>query len=219
MVKPKQSKDAFDWKTVQQYAGGVIFAVTLLSAYFYSLYDYTEIAGLLIFGMLFGLVLQRCRFCFVRAFRDPFMTGEAGMVKAVVVSILIGAAGVAILKWNGFRPESLYVVPTFGWGSLVGGFIFGTGMVIAGGCGSGTLWRVAEGHLKLWVALVSFALTNSLMNILLQNTGLKGKLGSPVFLPNVLGWRGAFLAVVLVLFLWYFILAWNEETNKFTVGM
>lgn len=218
-VKPGQNKDAFDWKTVQRYAGGVIFAGTLLSAYFYTRYDYTEIAGLLVFGMLFGLVLQRCRFCFVRAFRDPFMTGEAGMVKAVAVSILIGAVGVAILKWNGFRPESLYVVPTFGWGSLVGGVIFGTGMVIAGGCGSGTLWRVAEGHLKLWVALVSFALTNSLMNILLQSTGLKGKLGSSVFLPNVLGWQGAFLAVVLVLFLWYFILAWNEETNKFTVGM
>jgi uncharacterized membrane protein YedE/YeeE len=147
------------------------------------------------------------------------MTGEATVAKAIVVSILIGTVGVAILKWNGFRPESLYVVPNFGWGSLVGGTIFGTGMVIAGGCGSGTLWRVAEGHLKLAMALLSFALTNSLMNILLQNSGLKAKLGYSVFLPSIFGWQGALLAIALVLFLWYLVLSWNEETNKFTVGM
>jgi hypothetical protein len=218
-VVMKSSSSSSGWKKAQPYVGGLVFAGILLSAYSYTLYDYTEIAGLLIFGMFFGMVLQRCRFCFVRAFRDPFMTGEATVAKAVVVSILIGAAGVAILKWNGFRPESLYVVPTFGWGSFVGGTIFGTGMVIAGGCGSGTLWRVAEGHLKLWMALATFAFTNSLMNIFLQSTGLKGKLGVPVFLPSILGWQGAFLALILVLLVWYVVLAWNEETNKFTVGM
>ncbi len=219
MVKPKQNVNAFDLKAVQPYAGGAVLLGMLIAAYIYNRYDYTEIGGLLLFGMFFGIVLQRCRFCFVRAFRDPFMTGDAAVVKAVVVSVLIGTAGVAIMKWNGFRPASLYVVPTFGWGSLLGGMIFGIGMVIAGGCGSGTLWRVAEGHLKLWVALISFALTNSLMNIFLVGTGLKAKLGLAVFLPDVFGWQGALGVIALVLFLWYFVLSWNEETNKFTVGV
>ena len=218
-VKPRENANTFDWKAAQPYAGGAILVGLLIAAYIYNRYDYTVIGGLLLFGALFGIVLQRCRFCFVRAFRDPFMTGEASVAKAVVVSILIGTVGVAIFKWNGFRPASLYVVPTFGWGSLFGGMVFGIGMVIAGGCGSGTLWRVAEGHLKLWTALLSFALTNSLMNVLLESTGLKSKLGVSVFLPSVLGWQGALLTVALVLFLWYLILSWNEETNKFTVGI
>jgi hypothetical protein len=218
-VKPKQSASAFDRKAVQPYVGGAVILGTLVSASIYNQYDYTTIGGLLLFGMLFGIVLQRSRFCFVRAFRDPFMTGDASIAKAIVISILIGAVGVAILKWNGFRAQSLYVVPTFGWGSLVGGLIFGIGMVIAGGCGSGTLWRAAEGHLKLWMALISFALTNSLMNVFLEETGLKDRLGAQVFLPGVLGWQGAFLAIALVLFLWYLVLSWNEETNKFTVGI
>jgi uncharacterized protein len=219
MTKPRENPNAFDWKTVQPYVGGVILLGMVVAACVYNRYDYTEIGGVLLFGVLFGIVLQRCRFCFVRAFRDPFMTGEATVAKAIVVSILIGTIGVSILKWNGFRPETLYVVPTFGWGSLLGGLIFGIGMVIAGGCGSGTLWRVAEGHLKLWMALLSFALTNSLMNMFLQGTGLKAKLGFSVFLPNIFGWQGALLAVALVLFLWYLVLSWNEETDKFTIGM
>ncbi|MDT8281616.1 MAG: YeeE/YedE thiosulfate transporter family protein [Gammaproteobacteria bacterium] len=31
-----------------------------------------------------------------------------------------------------------------------------TGMVFAGGCASGSLWRVGEGHLKLVVAVIFF---------------------------------------------------------------
>lgn len=218
MAAPKEST-GFDWKAIQPYVGGAIFIGMLIAAFVYHRYDYAETGGLLLFGMLFGVVLQRCRFCFVRAFRDPFMTGEATIAKAIAVSIVIGAVGVAILKANGFRPEELYVTPTFGWGSVVGGLIFGIGMVIAGGCGSGTLWRCAEGHLKLWMALLTFALTNSLMNVFLRTSGLREKLGAAVFLPDFFGWGGALIVIGLVLFLWYMVLSWNEETNKFTVGI
>jgi uncharacterized protein len=209
----------FDWKTIQPYLGVLVFIGLLFWAYGYTGKAYTEIGGLLLFGAAFGIILQRCRFCFVRAFRDPFMTGEASIAKAIALSIVIGTIGLAVLKWNGFRPEGLYVIPAFWWGSLLGGTIFGIGMVVAGGCGSGTLWRVAEGQLKLWAALFTFATTNSLMNVLLRTSGWRQKLGKAVFLPDTFGWGGSILFIAIILMLWYLLVTWNEESNKFTVGL
>ena len=47
--------------------------------------------------------MQRTRFCFVRAFREPFMTGDASATKAVVLAVLIGVVGFSILKWTDMR--------------------------------------------------------------------------------------------------------------------
>lgn len=212
-------KKRFDWKIIQPYLGVLVFIGVIVWAYWYSGKAYTEIGGLLLFGAVFGIILQRCRFCFVRAFRDPFMTGEATIAKAIAISIIIGTIGVTVLKWNGFRHESLYVIPAFWWGSLVGGAIFGIGMVIADGCGSGTLWRVSEGQLKLWAALFTFATTNSLMNALLRTTGWRQKLGKAIFLPQTFGWGGSILFIAFILLIWYLLVTWNEESNKFTVGL
>jgi len=206
-------------KIIQPYLGVLVFIGLIVAAFLYSGRAYTISGGLLLFGAAFGIILQRCRFCFARAFRDPFMTGDASMVKAVALSIVIGAIGVGILKWTGFRSESLWVTPVFWWGSLAGGFVFGTGMVIAGGCGSGTLWRAAEGQLKLWVALFTFAIVNSLATVLLKNTGWQQKLGKAVFIPDVLGWGGSILLITLFAFVWYLAVTWNEETNRFTLGL
>jgi len=210
---------SFDWKMTHPYLGAVVLVGLVLAAHFYGRYSNVEVGGLLLFGAAFGIVIQRCRFCFVRAFRDPFMTGDAEIGKAVVISLIVAVIGITVLKAKGFRSESMYVVPSFGWGSLVGGVIFGIGMVVAGGCGSGTLWRVGEGNLKLWIALFAFATSNSLLTVWLRSWGIRQKLGTAVFLPNYFGWEGAILVVVVISLIWYLVLAWNEQTNKFTVEL
>lgn len=218
-ANPQLETPSFDWKQIQPYLGGAVVLSLLLAAHYYGKSSLAEAGGLLLFGAAFGIVIQRCRFCFVRAFRDPFMTGEAEIGRAVAVSLMVGTIGVAVLKANGIRSESMYVTATFGWGALVGGVIFGIGMVVAGGCGSGTLWRVAEGNLKLWIALFAFAVSNSLMTVLNQSWGIRNRLGAAIFLPHTLGWEGAILLIAFVAVLWYLVLVWNEETNKFTVGL
>jgi hypothetical protein len=44
-------------------------------------------------------------------------------------------------------------IQTVGLATAVGGLLFGVGMVLAGGCVSGTLWRMGEGYLNSWVAM------------------------------------------------------------------
>ena len=216
---PEGEAPSFDWKTLQPYIGGAVLVFLILAAKYYGKAAAVETGGLLLFGAAIGIVIQRSRFCFVRAFRDPFMTGEADIGKAIAVSIIVASIGIAVLKYNGFRHESMYVVPAFGWGAMVGGVIFGIGMVIAGGCGSGTLWRVAEGNLKLWIALFAFATSNSLMTILNDSWGVRDTLGAAVFLPNYFGWVGGILLIIGILVVWYLILSWNERTNKFTMEL
>lgn len=216
---PEDEAPSFDWKKVQPFMGGAVLVGLILAAKYYGRISAVETGGLLLFGAGIGIVIQRSRFCFVRAFRDPFMTGEAEVGKAIAVSIVVACVGIAVLKFNGFRYELMYVVPAFGWGGAVGGVIFGIGMVIAGGCGSGTLWRVAEGNLKLWIALFAFATSNSLMTIFNQSWGVRDTLGAAVFLPKYFGWIGGILLIIAILVVWYLILSWNEKTNKFTMEL
>ncbi|MFN3329057.1 MAG: YeeE/YedE family protein, partial [Fervidobacterium pennivorans] len=44
-------------------------------------------------------------------------------------------------------------------GNTIGAFIFGLGMVLAGGCASGITYRSAEGMTTAWMAGITFALT------------------------------------------------------------
>ncbi len=172
-------------------------------------------AGYLLIGGAIGFVFQRSRFCMVNGFREPFMTGDARMGKAVAISVIIGTLGIAIIKYMGLRPEMLYVTPCFWWGALIGGFIFGMGMVVAGGCGTGSLWRVGEGQVKLIVVATMFALSNSIFRYYFTQTGFLYKLGKPIYLPDYLGYGGSVILITIIMILWYLIIDWNEETNKF----
>ena len=133
--------------------------------------DYiASLSGILLIAAGLGYAMQRGRWCMVQGFREPHMTGDCTLAKSVALSIFILAIGGAVLKYGvpikGGDPVLApinYVRGTFGWGGVVGGFIFGLGAMLAGGCGSGTLWRVGEGQIKLWVVVPFFGIANSLM--------------------------------------------------------
>ncbi len=120
-----------------------------------------------------------------------------------------------------------YVRGTFGWGALLGGFLFGLGAMFAGGCGSGTLWRVGEGQMKLWLVVPIFGVANAVMTKLFKAWQMEGtgamhvgsKLGKHIYLPDVLGYGGTLLLIALAMGIWYLVVDWNEDTNKLTVDM
>lgn len=93
---------------------------------------------------------------------------------------------------------------------------FGVGMVLAGGCGAGSIWRMGEGQVKLWVAVATFALSASLARLALTQTGLQAKLGVAVFMPSIFGWAGAVGLVVAVMLAWAALATWNEASGKFS---
>jgi len=215
--KKNENSPGINWDIVQPYIGGSIFLAVITAFYFYSSIDKTVLGGYLFFGVLIGLSMHKSRFCFVRAFRCPFMTGEAEMVKSVAMSLMIYAMGSAVIKWAWIKEPMTGVHHPFLIGSLGGGLVFGIGMILAGGCASSTLWRIGEGHLKLVMALIGFALANSFADKLLTMYSIKEKIGKAIFMPDIFTWKFTIPLFILFFMLWVFIALWNEKTEKFVV--
>ncbi|MFO8033349.1 MAG: YeeE/YedE thiosulfate transporter family protein [Desulfohalobiaceae bacterium] len=212
-----QKKPWIDWGKVAPYMGGMILVLIVAAFYVYSYLGHTLVGGLLFFGALIGITMHRSRMCFVRAFRDPFMTGDAEMVRVIAMSLMIYGLGSAVIKWNYLQPEMMGVHHPFWLGSLLGGVVFGFGMLLAGGCGTGALWRAGEGHTKLMLTLLAFSVFNSLGYKVLHGTGLMDKLGSGTFMPDVFGWEIALPLYLLILLAWAFWAIWNEKSEKYVI--
>jgi uncharacterized membrane protein YedE/YeeE len=127
-------------------------------------------------GLAFGFALSRGRFCMNSAFRDIIVLKDYALLKAVGVAIIVSMVGFAIMD----RAGIITISPsTFFWGAnMLGGFIFGIGMVVAGGCASGITYRTGEGMVSAMVAVIGLTFAG-----LMTSTG--------VFKPFVDSIRGA----------------------------
>jgi uncharacterized membrane protein YedE/YeeE len=111
------------------------------------------------FGVALGFVLQRSRFCFASAFRDLFLFGSGRIMRGILAGLAVASAGFAVLMWRlvpdptlGIVAPEAHAVP-LGIHLVLGGVLFGVGMVLAGGCVSGSLYRIGEGYVASAVAL------------------------------------------------------------------
>jgi uncharacterized membrane protein YedE/YeeE len=202
----------------QPLAGVLVVALVLALPFVYAQVGHGARGLFLVFGAAFGFVFQRSRLCLVRAFREPFMTGDGEHTRASALAIVVSMLGFTILKFTDLKDRGEWVFPAAGAGALLGGLIFGIGMVLAGGCGSGSIWRVGEGQVKLAAAVVTFALGASLTRLALTATGAQQKLGVAVFLPTWLGWAGAIFLVIAVMAAWAAFATWNEATERFSLS-
>jgi len=214
------------WYRMQPYVGAALLVALLAWMLWDSQqFTYAGITGrrsvLIGFGLLLGIVNQRSRFCFVRAFREPFMTGEAAMTKGAALALVVGVLGFAVIKsgdLSDLRSADTFVNATVWVGGLLGGILFGIGMVLAGGCGTGTLWRAGEGQVKFWLTLLVFCVSGALFSDLMRLYNWREKLGDVAYyVPNLLGWRGGMLFLLALPVAWYLLAAWNERRELFVV--
>jgi len=209
--RPSRASTSFRWQPI----AGLLLVLFLLAAVFlYRQLDYGRLASFLLFGVAFGLVFQRSRFCLVNAFREPFMTGQSEHARAAALALTLSMIGFAVLKSTDLKDASEWIFPSFWQGGLLGGTLFGVGMVLAGGCGAGSIWRAGEGHVKLWLAVFFFATGAAMMRQFLVRTDLIRQLGSAIFIPNAIGWAGALWSVVVLMALWYLLCGWNEQRKQ-----
>ena len=119
------------------------------------------IGGGLCVGIVFGILAQRSRFCAVSAVSNSSLMRDYRYLDAYIAAILVGLIGTQTLEMTGSVDigGSAYRRPSINWvGALFGGFIFGIGSMISGGCASRTLIRTAEGNIGAMVTLLAFSL-------------------------------------------------------------
>lgn len=177
------------------------------------------LAALWALGLAAGFTLQRSRLCFAAAFRDVFLFGSARNMKAIILGLAVATTGFAAIMraavpfpGSGILPPEAHVLPV-GLSTVIGGLLFGYGMVLSGGCVSGSLYRAAEGYVASWVSLAGIVLG---LGVISQTWNwwweVLIRAEPKVWLPSVsgLGYAGALAATFGALLAAFLFLTWWE---------
>lgn len=191
-------------------------AVILVLGIFLNRYN-DRMGVYLLFGLSFGVILQRSRFCFTASMRDPCITGSTSVTRAVLIAFALATIGFTAIKYSAYVKGDMIPgmenVNPISFALVIGAILFGIGMVIAGGCASGTLMRVGEGFTMQMLSLLFFVI-GSLWGA--HDMGWWRahviKDAPAVFLPDVFGWMGALIVQFLIIVLLYIAaVKWQEK--------
>ena len=208
-IPSKQKQTTVTSRKFQPLIGLIIIMFALINFEIFIARGETVIGMYLLFGLIFGVILQRAGFCITASFRELFTTGGAGLARGMIVALIVAILGFSILIGVGFRDA--FVMP-LGLHTFAGGYIFGIGMVVAGGCATGTLFRIGEGNVQLFLALIGASLSASLTSVFLKEIDFK--MGESVWLVDKIGWQGAVIFALIFLFIFYLTVQWNELSRK-----
>lgn len=109
-----------------------------------------------------GWIMHRADFCIVRAFHDLFLFRSAFQLKMQAILIV---AGMVLFEAGRLVGWFQVPFPLLGPPSvvhLVGGVVFGLGMVLAGGCVVGSLYKAGAGSLPSIVAVAGIIVGSAL---------------------------------------------------------
>lgn len=112
------------------------------------------IASGLLLGLAIGFVLQRGRFCMNTAFRDTIFIQDWTLFRGYLIALVILIVGANII--NDMGVVNLAVQPFYPIANIIGGYIFGLGIVMVGGCGSGVWYKIGEGQFNSVIAVMCF---------------------------------------------------------------
>ncbi len=173
-------------------------------------------------AVIFGAIAQRTHFCTMGAVSDIMTMGDWSRMRMWVTAMgvaMIGFNAMVALGWME-AVDTVYAGPRFIWlSALVGGAMFGFGMVLASGCGSKTLVRIGGGNLKSLVVFfvlgfAAFATMRGITAVLRVNTvdavavEFAGGQDLPTLLAGATGLAKNMLAAVLGIGLGAALLVW-----------
>jgi len=161
-------------------------------------------------GVISGFVMHRSDYCMAGMFRDIFMFRQTFRIRALALQIVLTMIVIEVFRLLHLLP--LYPFPLLNppsLANLIGGFLFGIGMVLAGGCVVGTLYKMGAGNLLsvcafggLLIGSAAYAEIHPWWVKVIANTGLGTK---SLTLPQLTGLNPtvfvlAFAAAALPLF-------------------
>ncbi|MCX8087029.1 MAG: YeeE/YedE family protein [Rhodocyclaceae bacterium] len=113
------------------------------------------IASSLAIGLIAGIVMHRADFCMTACFRDLFLFRDGFLLRQLVLLVVASLVLFELGRLAGLiKPYPFPLLPPPSLANLIGGFLFGIGMVLAGGCVCGSLYKLGAGSLASLLAVL-----------------------------------------------------------------
>lgn len=148
-------------------------------------------------GLFAGLALYHASFGFTAAWRRFILERKSAGLRAQL--IMLGVASLVFFPALAAgsvlgQPVGGYVFPV-GLALVTGAFLFGLGMQLGGGCGSGTLFTIGGGSVRMMVTLLFFILGSTLASAHAEHWFAWPKF-APVSIVTSLGWLPALVVML-----------------------
>jgi uncharacterized protein len=145
-------------------------------------------AALIMLGFGLGVAFLKAEFSFTAAWRRFIARGDAdGLVGGL---LLIAIAAIVIVPVAALLPGFGGAIAPLGPSLVIGAFVFGVGMQLANGCGSGTLYTAGGGSGRMLLTLAFFIIGSVIGSLHLPALLRLGGI-DPVIAANYLGpWGG-----------------------------
>ena len=128
--------------------GSLVFVAMICWALYLIFFANSAKLGIaMLFGAAFGLLIAKAQICFTSAFRDIFTTGRSELAIAIVIGMAVSTIGVFSYIMIGSPPKIMWAGPN----AIIGGLLFGFGIVLAGGCECGWMYRAVVGQVHFWI--------------------------------------------------------------------
>ncbi|WP_442597183.1 selenium metabolism membrane protein YedE/FdhT [Neobacillus sp. D3-1R] len=198
---------------------GLIFACLYLALvlYFFAT-GKPLLAVACIAGALFGILIERGQICFTSAFRDLWVSGRAVMSQAIAVGMMISVIVTFIYIQNG----SVALIKLAAPSTAIGGLLFGFGIVLAGGCETGMMYRAMEGQLLFWVVGLGNIVGATVLAYGWDHLGIYNSLVEnwpKVNLMEQWGPMGALFGTLAMLSAWFFLSNWWQKRFRYGKGI
>ncbi len=172
---------------------GLLVAVLVLGFAVWR-FEASLVLGLaVLFGIFFGAVIERGQICFTSAARDLWTTGRTRIAYGILLGMVVACLGTFGAIALGATPKIFWMGPN----AALGGLLFGIGIVLAGGCETGWMYRAMEGQVHFWVVGIGNIIGGTLVAIFWDELG--GALALPYPKINLLEYLGAGTGLLLSL--------------------
>jgi uncharacterized membrane protein YedE/YeeE len=151
-------------------------------------------AALILGGFGLGIAFLKAEFSYTASWRRFLTRGEAGGVLGGLIVIAIAAA--VVVPAAALLPAFGGAIAPLGPSLLIGAFVFGIGMQLANGCGSGTLYTAGGGSGRMLIALLFFVIGSVFGSLSLPSALALGGI-DPVLASDYLGPWGGLAATLL----------------------
>lgn len=113
-------------------------------------------------GLAYGAIAQISGFCLNSALRQQLISNNGNKLRAFALALFVAMLGSQTLDALGVvdLSQSIYQAPEASWILIVlGGILFGFGMIRARGCGARSLVLLGQGNLRSLVVLLVIGIT------------------------------------------------------------